>query len=161
MVSKIQSTLNRVRADGRIDKKDIQELVKAAADGGGITKTEAAALHKLREQHADLFTRAARDSFDNFLTAMDRSWSPTKNVHLPNIDEDKIKSLLKSDPRIGIYTGRAGSSGKGGGSVNTTPSRPSGGTSGKGGGSVSTPSRPSTGSTGKGGSSTPSRPSPA
>ena len=48
MVSKINSTLNRIKLDGRIDKKDVEELVKVAADGKGITKAEAAALHKVR-----------------------------------------------------------------------------------------------------------------
>lgn len=157
MVSKINSTLNRIKMDGRIDKKDVEELVKVAADGKGITKAEAAALHKLREANGQLFTKAAKDGFDNFLSAMDRSWSSTKGVHLPNLDEAKTKELLKGDPRVGIYTGRSGSSGKGG-SV-SRPSRPSSG--GGKGGSVSRPSGGGGGSSvGKGGgSSRPSRPS--
>lgn len=143
MVSKINSTLNQIKLDGRIDKKDVELLVKVAADGKGITKAEAAALHKLREANADLFTRAAREGFDSFLQAMDRSWSSSKGVHLPNLDEAKAKELLAADPRASIYTGRTGSSGKG---SSTTPTRPS------------RPPRPAP-STGKGGSSTPPRPS--
>ncbi len=151
MVSKINSTLNRIKQDGRIDKKDVEELVKVAADGKGITKAEAAALHKVRTTSPELFTKAAKDGFDNFLQAMDRSWSSTKEVHLPGLDDAKAKELLKGDPRIGIYTGRTGSSGKGGSSTPAPRPRPS--TGGGKGGSTTRPS------TGKGGSTRPSRPS--
>ena len=109
MVSKINSTLNRIKLDGRIDKKDVEELVKVAADGKCITKAEAAALHKVRTTSPELFTKAAKDGFDNFLQAMDRSWSSTKEVHLPGLDDAKAKELLNGDPRIGIYSGRVSS----------------------------------------------------
>lgn len=113
MVAKLNAVFNKIKADGRIDKKELTELLKAAADGKGITEAEAKKLHQIRNDHPDLFTRAARDGFDRFLTAMDRSWSRTKDVHLPNLDEAKIKQLLLADPRIGIATGRSGG-GKGG-----------------------------------------------
>ncbi|MBN2358303.1 MAG: hypothetical protein JXR83_02560 [Deltaproteobacteria bacterium] len=141
MVTKINSTLRQIKQDGRIDKKDVELLVKVAADGRGITKAEAAALHKLRESNADLFTRAAREGFDNFLKAMDQSWSPGKRVHLPGLDDAKAKELLRADPRAAIYTGRTGSSGKGG-STPSVPPRPSRPSTGKGGSVTPRPPRP-------------------
>lgn len=141
MVAKLNAVFNKIKADGRIDKKELTELLKAAADGKGITETEAKKLHQIREQHADLFTRGAREGFDRFLTHMDRSWSRTKDVHLPNLDENKIKELLLADPRIGIATGRSGG-GKGGSTV--TRPRPGGGSERPRGGGTERPTvRPS------------------
>jgi galactokinase/mevalonate kinase-like predicted kinase len=123
MVQKLNATLKRVSADGRLGKKDVEELIKVANDGKGITKAEAERLREIRVDCDKMLTKAAKDGFDAFLGAMNRSWSTKDKVHLPHLDDDKIKALLNSDPRIGIYTGRSGG-GKGGSSRPSTPSRP-------------------------------------
>ncbi|MFH1812316.1 MAG: hypothetical protein ABIJ09_26505 [Pseudomonadota bacterium] len=111
MVTSIRNTFKQIAADGRVGKNDVQKLVASALDGAGISKTEAAELRKLREQHGDKFTPQAAKAFDAFLGRMERSWSSTKKVHLPNVKEGDVQKLLDADPRIGIYTGRSRASG--------------------------------------------------
>ena len=121
MTVKLNQVLKRVSADGRLGKKDVEDLVKAANDGKGITKAEAERLREIRQEFDKMLTKGARDGFDAFLQAMNRSWSTKDNVHMPHLDDKKIRDLINSDPRIGIFTPRSGG-GKGGGS--TRPTRP-------------------------------------
>jgi len=130
MPTGIRSTFSRLAADGRIGKGDVEKIVREALDGKGVTKTEATQLKRLREKHADVFTKKGGEAFDNFLSKMGRSWSRTKKVHLPNIEDGEVKRLLTEDPRIGIYTGRSRGSGgeasttrSSGGEASTTRSR--------------------------------------
>ncbi len=157
MSTKINKTFQRAVLDGRVGKQEVEQLIRDAMDGKGITKAEGETLKKLRAEHESKFTTAGKDAFDRFLSKMTRSWSSTQNVHLPHFDEGQLRELMASDPRIGIYAPRSG--GKGG-SVGST----GGGSVGKGGGS-STPVDTSPVDTspvsGKGGSSAPVDASPA
>ncbi len=121
MVAKIRSTFQRVAQDGRVGKADVKALAEQALDGQGITKNEAAQLRKLREEHADKFTAAGLKAMDSFLGAMGRSWSRTKEVHLPNVDDEKLQELL-DDPRVGFYNRGGGS--ESGGARRATPRAP-------------------------------------
>lgn len=114
MPSKISSVFRQVANDGRIGKTDVENIIKSALDGQGVTKAEAAKLEQLRSQFADKFTRKGAEAFDNFFSTMKRSWSRTKQVHLPNVDPQKVKALLESDPRIRIMTGRSVGGGESG-----------------------------------------------
>ncbi len=153
-MASIKNTFRQISRDGRVGKKEVEQLIKSAIDGKGVTKTEAAELKKIRAEHGDKFTAAAGAAFDRFLSKMGRSWSNTKEVHLPNFDDADLQALFAADPRLGIYTGRS----SGGGEASSTRGRTSGGgeasssrsrTSG-GGESSRTPSRPTRRSTGGG-----------
>lgn len=129
-MSNINNTFKRLATDGRIGKREVETIVRDALDGKGVTKTEAAQLKKLRERYADSFTSQGAKALDNFLARMNRSWSKTKEVHLPNVDLEKVNSLLDADPRARIYVGRSGSDASSravGGEASSSRSRARGG----------------------------------
>jgi len=113
MVLKIAQRANALAADGRLSKNDVQELIKTALDGEGVTRAEAKALHEVRADFDDKFTDAAARDFDRFLDRMDDSWNAGAERFLYLVDPDKVKALLREDPRIGIMTGRAADDGPG------------------------------------------------
>jgi hypothetical protein len=129
MDAKIRSTLNCALRDGRIQKSEIKELAQAALDGKGVTKNEAADLQRIRDKFGDQMTRGAKSSLDNFLGHAKKSWSRTKKVHLPNVDEDKLKDLMNSDPRVSLQNDRVSGGESGGGGSRRVGGGESGGSS--------------------------------
>ena len=151
-MASIRNTFKQISADGRVGKNDLKKLLESALDGKGVTKNEAAELVKIKEKHGDMFTKKAGEAFDAFLSKMNRSWSVTKNVHLPNFDSDDMKALLAADPRASIYTGGGESS-----SARTRPATGGGPNPYAGGGESSSRSAPAPRRTGGGESYTPPR----
>jgi len=152
-MASIRNTFKQISADGRVGKNDLKKLLESALDGKGVTKNEAAELVKIKEKHGDMFTKKAGEAFDTFLSKMNRSWSVTKNVHLPNFDSDDMKALLAADPRASIYTGGGESSGR----ARTRPATGGGPNPYAGGGESSSRSAPAPRRTGGGESYTPPR----
>lgn len=102
----ITNTFKKISSDGRINKKELKELLSSALDVKGVTQSEASELLAIREKHGDLFTSHASEAFDAFLSKMKASWSESDNLHLTGVGSEDVKALLRADPRASLYTGR-------------------------------------------------------
>ena len=100
----LRRTLNTALCDNRLQKADVRKLAESALDGKGVTRNELKDLKKIRDRHGDQMTHHAAKSLDGFIAGASRSWSRTKEVHLPNVDDARLDSLL-NDPRVATSNG--------------------------------------------------------